>query len=149
MPRAGTVAAVDLSTGEREWFETWRSNQADSGIVIQEPWGATKLEGLLYQAKNQGLREAFFKEEHLAQIRELHTTLQSLLPDIAARLNQDAEERERARRSDAINRQADELAQFVHSLREAYLATADRCAGSMGHPGMRPGHWEVVIRPSW
>jgi hypothetical protein len=40
---------VDLSVEEKRWFEEWRAKQADSGIVIEDPWGALKLEGLLYQ----------------------------------------------------------------------------------------------------
>src|SRR4029077_8702280 len=40
-----------------------------------DPWTATKLESLLYQQKNRGLKEVFFKEE-----------LQQLVSEIAARL---------------------------------------------------------------
>jgi len=94
---------LDLSIEERKWFEQWRAKQMTSGIVIEDPWGATKLEGLLYQAKNQGLRESFFQEEHLAQIRELHAMLSQLISDIAERLRQDTAERgqgERARKAE-------------------------------------------------
>jgi hypothetical protein len=77
---------VDLSVEEKRWFEEWKGKQASSGIVIEYPWAATKLESLLYQTKNQGLKEAFFKEEYLAQIREMHTALQRLAAEIAVRL---------------------------------------------------------------
>jgi hypothetical protein len=71
---------VDLSVDEKRWFEEWRSKQAASGIVIEDPWGATKLEGLLYQEKHRGLREAFFKvDECLRGIAALPT-------DYAARI---------------------------------------------------------------
>src|SRR5262245_14945087 len=77
---------VDLSVDEKRWFEDWKGKQASFGIVIEDPWTATKLEGLLYQQRNRGLKETFFKEEHLAEIREMHTTLQRLVAEIAARL---------------------------------------------------------------
>jgi hypothetical protein len=140
---------VDLSVDEKTWFEEWRKNQAAPGVVIDDPWGATKLEGLLYQEKNRGIREAFFREEHLAQIRELHTTLQQLLPDIAERLRQDAVERYNARNADALARQGDALARFVQAARESYLVQVAHAATAAGWPGKRPAHWEVVIRPSW
>jgi hypothetical protein len=79
------------------------------------------LEGLLYQEKNRGLREAFFKEEHLAQIRESHALLQGLVPEMIERMQQDAAELEHTRRSNALARQADELARFVKAMREKYL----------------------------
>jgi hypothetical protein len=140
---------VDLSLDERKWFEDWRSKQATSGILIEDPWGATKLEALLYQAKNRGLLEAYFKQEHLAQINELHSMLQRLVPDIAERLRQDAAEREEARRSDALARQEDDLARFVEAARESYLTLVGQATTVAGFPGNRPAHWEIVIRPSW
>jgi hypothetical protein len=140
---------VDLSVDEKKWFEEWRSKQGGSGIVITDPWGATTLEGLLYQPRNQGLRDEFFKEEHLAQIRELHTILKRLVPDIIERLRTDKEEREQNRRTDAITRQADELTGFVQGTRESFLGRLGQAAGESGFPGKRPAHWEVVIRPSW
>jgi hypothetical protein len=140
---------LDLSFDEKKWFKDWKAKQAGSGIVVEDPWGATKLEGLLYLEKNRGLREAFFKEEHLTQIRELHALLQRLLPDITERLRQDAAERDQARRSDALGRQADDIARFLAALREDYLALVIQAAGAAGTPGKQPAHWEVVIRPSW
>jgi hypothetical protein len=47
---------LDLSIDERKWFEEWRSKQVSPAVVIEDPWGATKLEGLLYQENNRGLR---------------------------------------------------------------------------------------------
>jgi hypothetical protein len=140
---------VDLSVDEKRWFEEWRSKQVTSGVEIDNPWGATILEGLLYQEKNRGLREVFFKEEHLAQIRDLHRMLLRLVPDILDRLRQDAAEREQARRSDAVARQEDELALLVHEARESYRNVVAQAASAAGFPGRQPGHWEVVIRPSW
>jgi hypothetical protein len=140
---------IDLSVDERKWFEDWRSKQASSGIVIADPWGATKLEGLLYQQKNRGSLEAYFRQEHLAQINELHAMLQRLVPDIADRLRQDAAEREQARHSAALARQEDDLAKFVETTRESYLAAVGQAAGKAGFPGKRPAYWEVLIRPSW
>jgi uncharacterized protein YjbI with pentapeptide repeats len=53
---------IDLSLDEKKWFEDWRARQGHTGIAIDDPWGATKLESLLYQDKNKGLREQFFRE---------------------------------------------------------------------------------------
>ena len=86
---------VDLSVDEKRWFEGWRAVQASSAVAIDDPWGATKLEGLLYEEKNKGLKEAFFKEEHLTTIREVHNLLQQLVADMAQRLTQDALDRQR------------------------------------------------------
>jgi hypothetical protein len=55
------------------------------------------LEGLLYREKNIGIKEEFFKEEHLTQIRESHAMLQQLMTDLTTRLTQDALERQRRR----------------------------------------------------
>jgi len=68
---------VDLSIEETEWFSRWVQEQARYEIDID--WsGATQLEGLLYHADNRGIKEAFFKEEYLTQIREMHGILQEL-----------------------------------------------------------------------
>jgi hypothetical protein len=129
---------VDLSVDEKRWFEEWRGKQAGSGIVIGDLWGATMLERLLYQAKNRGLREAFFKEEHLAQIRESHALLQRLLPDIAERLRLDAEDRERARRAEADARQVQAIVnewqrqnRLIAMLRREYLDSHDGITPAM------------------
>jgi hypothetical protein len=139
---------IDLSLDEKRWFEEWRAKQASSGIAIEDPWGAMKLEGLLYQEKNRGLKEAYFKEEHLTQIREMHGLLQRLLPDIAERLRLDANERDQAQRSEAMARQAEAINQAVADLRKIYLSEATQCADKMGFTTKRPCHWEVVIYPS-
>ena len=82
---------------EKRWFEEWRAAQVSSAVAIDDPWGATTLEGLLYEDKNKGLKEAFFKEEHLTTIREVHNLLQQLVADMAQRLTQDALDRQRRR----------------------------------------------------
>jgi len=63
---------LDLSVPERQWFESWRDSQKSSGVVIDDPWGASILENLLHQDKNKGLRDAYFKEEFIAQIGDMH-----------------------------------------------------------------------------
>jgi len=158
---------VDLSLDEKEWFEDWRGKQAGSGILIEDPWGAMKLEGLLYQEKNWGLKEAFFKEHHLAQIRELHGMMERLLADIAERLRHDATARERDQRTEALALQAEYLSRFLQAMRVSYGALTkppsvswsavqkakkagdEEAARAAQAAGKRLGHWEVVIRPSW
>jgi len=83
---------VDLSVEETEWFSHWaQESEAAYGINI-DCWGATELESLLYYAENRGIREAFFKEEHLTQIREMHGMLQHLISDFTARLGEPSKE---------------------------------------------------------
>ncbi len=78
---------VDLSVEETEWFSKWVQEQAQHEIDID--WrGATQLEGLLYHADNRGIKEAFFKEEYLTQIREMHGMLMNLIDDITTRLGE-------------------------------------------------------------
>ena len=146
---------VDLSVDEKRWFEEWRSKQSASEVVISDPWGAMKLAGLLYQEKNRALREAFFKEEHLAQIRELHAMLKDLVPDIAERLRQDAAEREGVRHSDVLARQENELKQFIQAAREDYLTLvrascrrgwlSQQAASTLG--GRDPAFMDTCPRP--
>ncbi len=133
---------VDLSVDEKSWFEHWRSKQAASGIVIEDVWGATKLEGLLYQAKNRGLRESFFKEEHLTQIRETHGMVQNLV-------NRTEDDEQQAKRAAELSRQADYVKEFVDAHRDYYRPAVDQAAASCKPPEIPPSHWEVVIRPSW
>jgi hypothetical protein len=140
---------IDLSVPERQWFETWREGQAASGVVIDDPWGASVLEGLLRQDKNKGLRDAYFKEEFVAQIGDMHGIVQRLAARVEEVLRERDAERERAGRDDTLARQAEALADFVRSLREDYLTCPGRAAGDAGRPGQRPAHWEVVIHPSW
>lgn len=77
---------VDLSIGEKEWFDGWKQKQAASGIKIFRPWDATKLEGLLYHLRNRGIKEEFFKEEYLQQIRETHRAIEKLARDFEERV---------------------------------------------------------------
>lgn len=77
---------VDMSTNEKKWFDEWKQKQATTGIDIRSPLGALELESLLYEDKNRGIKESFFKEEYLQQIREIHTTLEQLARDFDERL---------------------------------------------------------------
>jgi len=77
---------IDLSIDEKEWFDGWQQKQAASGIKVLRPWDATKLEGLLYDLKNRGIKEEFFKEEYLQQIRETHGAVEKLTRDFEERV---------------------------------------------------------------
>jgi hypothetical protein len=140
---------VDLSVPERQWFEGWRETQKASGVIIDDPWGASILEGLLRKDKNKGLRDDYFKEEFVVQIGDMHGIVQQL----AGRVDEVLREREAAqtqtKQAEILNRQAEELARFVQSLRDFYLARLGKAARDMGFPSKQPAHWEVVIRPSW
>jgi hypothetical protein len=74
---------IDMSLDEKKWFDGWKENQSAAGIDIRPVWSAFHLEGLLYMEKNRYLREAFFQEEHLKQIRDMHSFLHKLLDDFS------------------------------------------------------------------
>ncbi len=63
---------INLSTNETKWFEQWAASVGSEALTV-DCWGATRLEAILYKPANQGLREVFFKEESLTQIREIHS----------------------------------------------------------------------------
>jgi hypothetical protein len=140
---------VDLSVPERQWFETWRTNQQSSGMQIDDPWGASALENLLRQDRNKGLRDDYFKEEFVAQIGDMHGIVQRLASRVEEVLREREAERSEAKQTGEMARQAEEVSRFVGSLREAYLSRLSQAAAEKGQPSKRPAHWEVVIRPSW
>lgn len=79
---------VNLSQDEISWFNTWKNN-ADKGALTNADidwWGATELEELLFKNENEGIKNAFFQEKHLTQIREMHGILRELVNDIVLRL---------------------------------------------------------------
>lgn len=62
----------NMTIDETKWFDGWRAKQSS---VIPTPWTAGKLETLLMKDENKGIKEHFFKQEHLTQIREIHDKL--------------------------------------------------------------------------
>lgn len=107
---------VDLTIDEKKWFEDWRTKQASAGIVIGDPWGAMKLESLLYQAKNRGLKESFFKDEYLTQIRDLHHMMTRLLADLATRDSVSESSRRDEQRAIEEAKQEEYISTFVKEL---------------------------------
>lgn len=94
---------VDLSKEETIWFTKWKHQQATSSLAVGriDWWGESTLRQLLLQPKNTGIKEAYFHQEHIAQIREMYRMLTHLLEDFATRpeesvmalaLRQDAKE---------------------------------------------------------
>jgi hypothetical protein len=154
---------IDLSFEEKTWFDDWRKKQTD--CVIEDPWGALKLEGLLYLEKNQGLKAEFFKQHHLTQIGELHGLLFRLLPDIAARLSDSALATSKQREEAAQDRKEEYLAEFSKDLLAEYKAAcsptplklselqkAARAGDEKRHKELtaashRPEFWKVTICP--
>lgn len=79
----------DMTKAEAGWFDDWKAKQeATTGVTIEKPWTASKLESLLMQDKNKGIKEEFFKHEYLTQIREVHELLTELLADFSKRSTQ-------------------------------------------------------------
>jgi hypothetical protein len=94
---------VDLSEEETVWFTKWKHQQATSFLAVDriDWWGESALRQFLLQPKNAGIKEAYFHQEYIAQIREMYRMLTHLLEDFATRpeesvmalaLRQDAKE---------------------------------------------------------
>jgi hypothetical protein len=136
---------IDPSFDEATWFENWRKKQAGCGIKIEDIWGAEELETLLYQSKNVALREAYFKEEHLRQIREMHVMLRQVLDDLASRSEADRRDREAARRAEAQARWLASIAARVEQMRGQYQEQLEVAVQTDKLCRRCPSNWEVVI----
>ena len=157
---------IEMSSDEITWFESWKTRQGARAALIQGIWSAEKLEKLLYEDKNRGIKEAFFKEEHLKQIRELHDVLPKLVMSIERRLFSEEAGREEARKLDTLKQEAENLDRYMRQVREGYAKVTKPRGYSLSvvqqltKAGLqdvgrayidshkRLGHWEVVIRPS-
>jgi hypothetical protein len=137
---------LDLTIDEQAWFETWKAKQASKGITIEAPWTALKLESLLCQEKNRGLKETYFKEAHLTQIREMHGMMQDLIASLAHRLQEETASRDETKKLGALERQAQYVQKFVSSLRDEFIPLVRL---KFADAEKQPVQWEVVIRPSW
>jgi len=78
---------IDLSEEETAWFTKWKHQQATNFLSVDriDWWGESTIRQLLLQPKNAGIKEAYFHQEHLAQIREMYRMLTHLLEDFATR----------------------------------------------------------------
>lgn len=65
---------INLSLDETRWWDEWKAKQDPTGQVIQL-WAADHIERLLMDPKNRGIKEEFFRQEHLTHIREMHQAL--------------------------------------------------------------------------
>lgn len=74
---------IDFSLEEQKWFESWRTEQADAKITPM--WGSLELGHILLKETNQGIKDAFFRQEHVAELRSIHSTLTQLIQDLDAR----------------------------------------------------------------
>jgi hypothetical protein len=94
---------VDLNEEETAWFTKWKYHRATDFLVADriDWWGESSFRQFLLQPKNIGIKEAYFHQEHVAQIREMYRMLTHLLEDFATRpeesvmalaLRQDAKE---------------------------------------------------------
>jgi hypothetical protein len=94
---------IDLSEEETAWFTKWKHQQAYNFLSADriDWWGESAMRQLLLHPKNIGIKEAYFHQEHVAQIREMYRMLTHLLEDFATRpeesvmalaLRQDAKE---------------------------------------------------------
>jgi hypothetical protein len=137
---------INMSPKEAKWFEGWKAKQ--TGIDIRQPWDQTKLESLLLDSKNRGVKEELFKEEHLTQIREMHGMMQSLINRIEELVREVSAEQKQMKRTEALARQAEYIDQFVRSLRDHYLELIGQGAGDPRVQDKQPARWEVVIHPS-
>lgn len=75
--------ACNMSADEIKWFDGWAVKQASTGIRIEKPWTAAKVEGLLNEEKYRDLRESYFQEEYRTQVRETHQTVSEIKDKIS------------------------------------------------------------------
>ena len=92
---------LDLSLDETTWFENWKHTVARDSLTSDniDYWGETELSELLFKSENRGIKEAFFKEEYLTQVREMHEMLINLLHDITTRVEESVHEAVRQQRT--------------------------------------------------
>ena len=69
----------DMTIDETSGSMGWRAKQQP---MIETPWTAGKLESLLMRDENKGVKEHFFKEEHLSQIRDIHGIVKQLTAEL-------------------------------------------------------------------
>src|SRR5258708_21627650 len=84
----------DLSQAETTWFTNWKQKAAGGNLTSDsiDYWGETELLEVLFKSENRGIKEAFFKEEYLTQIREMHGMLKNLLDDMSIRITASVQE---------------------------------------------------------
>jgi hypothetical protein len=107
---------INFSPDEKRWWDEWKAKQDPTGQVIQL-WAADDIERLLMDPKNKGIKEEFFRQEHLTQIREMHQV-------VVGQGGSDAEE---------------DAARFAWE-RAGW-------SGRAVDQARQRGHWELVIRP--
>lgn len=151
---------VDLSEEETAWFTHWKHRQATDFLAIDriDWWGESTLRQLLLQPKNSGIKEAYFHQEHIAQIREMYHMLTHLLEDFVTRpeesvmalaLRQDAK--------DANLRYRDEVYGPLHTELKRIRDVLERAHGRTGPYPLRillggealPGHLQYTMPASW
>ncbi len=126
---------VDLSEEETAWFSTWKHRQTTEFLEASQIdwWGESVLRQLLLQPKNSGIKEAYFHQEHVAQIREMYHMLTHLLEDFVTRpeesvmalaLRQDAK--------DANLRYRDEVYGPLHTELKRIRDVLERAHGQTG-----------------
>lgn len=78
---------VELSEEETAWFTKWKHQLATIFLAVDriDCWGESAIRQLLLQPKNVGVNEAYFHQEHVAQISEMYRMLTHLLEDFTTR----------------------------------------------------------------
>jgi hypothetical protein len=158
---------VDLSLDEKEWFDNWKAEKSGIGIDIKEPWGGLILESLLDKDENRSVKERYFRQEYVTQIRKIHGTLGRLVRQLEKRFRKEEAERDAIKNSGVLAEQTEYLDTFVGAIRHAFERQTRPPAQSMSdmyeakqrddqeririlnRESKRVGHWEFVIRPGW
>jgi|GEM_PF-3366796 len=82
---------IDLSGPEKLWWDKWKAKK-DREIEL---WDKLAIERMLLDEKNRGIKEAFFKEDHLDQIRETHRIVKAQELTSREGVTSEADRRER------------------------------------------------------
>lgn len=134
---------LELSQEETAWFSRWKQEVATATLPAEHItwWGESDLMRLLLQPSNEKIKEHFFREEYVTQLRQMQGTLSQLVNELytspaealnAFALRQDSKE--------AVLRYKEEIYQPLHTEIRAILVAFENARGAQGpYP-----HWIPV-----
>jgi len=75
---------IELSEEETAWFSRWKHEVATPTLPAERItwWGESNVMHLLLEPRNEGIKQHFFQEQHLIQLREMQGTLSHLLQEV-------------------------------------------------------------------
>jgi hypothetical protein len=151
---------ADLSEKETVWFTNWKHQQVTDFLTADriDWWGESTLHQLLLQPKNAGIKEEYFHQEHLTQIRKMYRMLTHFLEDFATRpeesvmalaLRQDAKDANLRYRDEVYGPLHTELKRIRDVLGRAHHRTGPYPQRILLKDEPLPGHLKYTMPASW